>query len=126
MVSTVPRIRARFKLPQLLQPCKYFFHPTDPAIGLCSCANVLKEQSFGHRAVIAVEWSDFDMGNGLYDFAITDNTLQPWINAGKKVNLVLHNTSYGSSFCPGTGVGSNGTVASNCAVPGWMGTALGQ
>jgi hypothetical protein len=77
-------------------------------------------------AVIAVEWSDFDMGNGLYDFTITDNTLQPWINAGKKVNLVLHNTSYGSSFCPGTGVGSNGTVASNCAVPRWMWTALGR
>jgi hypothetical protein len=77
-------------------------------------------------AVIAVEWSDFDLGNGRYDFTMIDNTLQPWINAGKKVNLVLHNTSYGSSFCPGSGAGSKGTVASNCAVPGWMWTALAQ
>ena len=77
-------------------------------------------------AVIAVEWSDFDLGNGRYDFTITDKPLQPWVSAGKQVNLVFHNTSYGSSFCPAAGVGSKKTVASNCAVPGWMWTVLGQ
>lgn len=77
-------------------------------------------------AVFAVSWSDFDKGNGVYDFSITDAAIQPWINANKKVNLTLQNTTYGGSSCPGSGSNSNGSVGSNCAMPPWMWTLLGQ
>jgi hypothetical protein len=82
--------------------------------------------------VIDVDWSDFDIGNATagthtnYDFTITDTAIQPWIQAGKTVNLVLQNTTYGGSGCPQTGIGSNGSVGSNCAMPPWMWTALSQ
>jgi hypothetical protein len=85
-----------------------------------------------HGVVINVPWSDFDLGNTAagthtsYSFTITDALIQPWIAAGKTVNLVLQNTSYGSTSCPVTGSGSNGTVGSNCAMPGWMWTALSK
>jgi hypothetical protein len=82
-------------------------------------------------AVIDVDWSDFDIGNttagthATYDFTIPDAVIQPWIAAGKKVNLVFQNTTYaGTSTCPTTGTGSNGSVGSNCAMPPWMWTAL--
>ena len=82
--------------------------------------------------VIDLDWSDFDIGNsgntahGSYDFAsITDPALQPWIGTGKTINLVLQNTTYGGGTgCPGRGIGTNGTVGSNCAMPGWMWTVL--
>jgi hypothetical protein len=81
--------------------------------------------------VIDVDWSDIDMGNSVagthtnYSFAITDAAIQPWIVAGKTVNLVFQNSTYGGgSNCPGTGIGSNGSVGSNCAIPPWMWTAL--
>jgi hypothetical protein len=81
--------------------------------------------------VIDVDWSDIDIGNSVagthtnYSFAITDAAIQPWIVAGKTVNLVFQNSTYGGgSNCPGTGIGSNGSVGSNCAIPPWMWTAL--
>ena len=82
--------------------------------------------------VIDVDWSDFDIGDATagthsnYDFTITDTAIQPWISAGKTVNLVLQNTTYGGSGCPQTGIGSNGSVGSNCAMPPWMWTVLTQ
>jgi hypothetical protein len=83
--------------------------------------------------VIDVDWSDFDIGGASagthtnYDFTITDAAIQPWIQAGKTVNLVLQNTTYGGgSGCPSSGIGSNGNVGSNCAMPPWMWTALSQ
>ena len=75
-------------------------------------------------AVIDVDWSDFDLGGGQYDWTITDAAIQPWISAGKKVNLVLQNTTYGGNNCPNSGIGSNGNVGSNCAMPPWMWTVL--
>jgi hypothetical protein len=84
-------------------------------------------------AVIDVDWSDFDIGSTSagthtsYDFTIPDTAIQPWIAAGKKVNLVFQSTTYGGgSNCPSMGTGSNGNVGSNCAMPPWMWTVLAQ
>ena len=84
-------------------------------------------------AVIDVDWSDIDIGNSstgahtAYDFTISDAAIQPWIAAGKKVNLVFQSTTYsGGSNCPSMGTGSNGNVGSNCAMPPWMWTLLAQ
>jgi hypothetical protein len=82
--------------------------------------------------LISVEWSDFDLGsNGAhssYDFSptsITETAIQPWVSAGKKVNLVLQDTTYGGSgTCPNNGIGSNGNVGNDCAMPAWMWTVL--
>jgi hypothetical protein len=81
--------------------------------------------------VISAEWSDFDLGNvsagthSSYDFSITDNIASGWINAGKRVNIVLQDTTYGGSGnCPSGGTGSNGNEGSNCAIPAWMWTVL--
>ena len=82
-------------------------------------------------AVIDVDWSDMDLGNtsagthASYDFTITDAAIQPWIAAGKTVNLVFQNTTYGGgNNCPSTGIGSNGSIGNNCAMPPWMWTVL--
>jgi hypothetical protein len=81
--------------------------------------------------VIDVDWSDMDIGNATagthttYDFTISDTAIQPWIAAGKKVNLVFQSTTYGGGAnCPNTGIGSNGSVGNNCAMPPWMWTVL--
>jgi hypothetical protein len=81
--------------------------------------------------VISAEWSDFDLGDATsgthtsYDFSITNGVMQPWIQAGKTVNLVLQDTTYGGSGnCPNSGIGSNGNVGSDCAMPAWMWTVL--
>jgi hypothetical protein len=81
--------------------------------------------------VIDVDWSDMDLGNTTagthtsYDFTISDAAIQPWIAAGKTVNLVFQNTTYGGgNNCPATGIGSNGSVGNNCAMPPWMWTVL--
>ena len=81
--------------------------------------------------VIDVDWSDIDIGDTSagthtsYDFSISDAAIQPWINAGKTVNLVFQSTTYGGSGnCPNNGIGSNGNVNSNCAMPPWMWTVL--
>jgi hypothetical protein len=83
--------------------------------------------------VIDVDWSDMDIGDGTagthsnYDFTISDAAIQPWIAAGKKVNLVFQNTTYGGgNTCPANGIGSNGNVASNCAMPPWIWTVLSK
>jgi len=77
-------------------------------------------------AVISVDWSDIEPSQGNFDFqTITDATIAPWINAGKQVNLVFQNTTYGGSGnCPNSGIGSKGNVGSNCAMPQWMWTVL--
>ena len=82
-------------------------------------------------AVISAEWSDFDIGtsdntaHSTYDFSITDGIMQPWIQAGKKVSLVLQDTTYGGGgSCPMTGIGSNGSAGNNCAMPPYMWNVL--
>ncbi len=81
--------------------------------------------------VVDVDWSDFDLpngsnnGHGSYSFSVSDSTVGAWSFPPKKVNLVLQNTTYGGSgSCPVSGTGSNGNVASNCAMPAWMWTVL--
>ena len=82
-------------------------------------------------AAIDVDWSDFDLGDAAtgthtnYDFTITDASIQPWVSAGKKVNLILQTTTYGGTSCPSSEmIGSNGNVVSNCAIPPWIWTVL--
>ncbi len=102
-----------------------FTNPTNPDV----LTNVRPQKSVT-AAVIDVDWSDFDLGNATtgthtnYDFTITDASIQPWVSAGKKVNLILQNTTYGGTSCPSSGIGSNGNVGSNCAIPPWMWTVL--
>lgn len=79
--------------------------------------------------VLSVDWSDFDPGNGNtsgnYDWTITDAEINLYAALGIKVNVVLQNSTYGGSTCPTNGgVGSNGNVGNNCAMPPWMWTAL--
>jgi hypothetical protein len=80
--------------------------------------------------VLDVDWSDFDLGNGNasgnYNWGITDSSISGWlaVNPNLKINLVLQNTTYGGSGCPSGGIGSNGNVGSNCAMPAWMWTVL--
>lgn len=83
--------------------------------------------------VVDIDWSDFQPNDATDppDWTITDGTngtngsVSTWIATGKTVNLVLQNTTYGGSgSCPSTGIGSNGNVASNCAMPQWMWTVL--
>jgi hypothetical protein len=77
--------------------------------------------------VIDVDWSDFQPNNGTdaADWTITEAAVAQWATNGKKVALVLQNTTYGGSgSCPSGGIGSNGNVASNCAMPAWMWTVL--
>jgi hypothetical protein len=78
-------------------------------------------------AVISVNWSDIEPNTaGTFDFTITDNAIAPWIAAGKKVNLVLQNSTYGGDACGVNGpIGSNGVAGTgNCAMPSWMWTVL--
>jgi len=97
-----------------------FADPDNPDV-----LNNVIHQSTVTGAAIDVEWSDFDLGNGNYDFTITDPSIQTWVSAGKKVSLILQNTTYGGSGCPSSGmIGSNGNVGSNCAMPPWMWTVL--
>ena len=81
--------------------------------------------------VISAEWSDFDLGDATagthssYNFTITDAVASDWMSAGKRVNIVLQDTTYGGSGnCPNSGIGSNGNTGNNCAMPAWMWTVL--
>jgi len=78
--------------------------------------------------VLNVDWSDFQPNDAnSFDWTITDNSITSWLSAGaKSVNLVLDNTTDGSSTdCSAKQIGSNGSSASgNCAMPQWMWTVL--
>src|SRR5579859_3014185 len=107
------------------------FPPSNPfATDYTAVQTYLMGNPYVSGVVISVDWSDFDIGNvdsgthTRYDFALPDALIDPWVKAGKTVNLTLQNTTYGGSGCPQSGGGSYGTVGSNCAMPGWMWTAL--
>src|SRR5258708_14156937 len=76
-------------------------------------------------ATVAIEWSSADNGSGTYDWTYADNQLQPWANAGKKVNFVVWpNADSSATTCNSVGqFGQNGT--GNCAIPAYVWTALG-
>ncbi len=83
-------------------------------------------------AIISVDWSDFDLGDGgvhtAYDFTITDNQVNPWLAAGKRVGLAVSTLPYAviDDCHNGTGaIGSNGvTNSGNCELPPWVWNAL--
>jgi hypothetical protein len=92
--------------------------------------NVIASQSsIVTGVVLDVDWSDFDPGNGTtsgnYDWTITDAEINLYAAMGVKVNVVLQNSTYGGTTnCSGSGVGSNGSVGNNCAMPAWVWTVL--
>jgi hypothetical protein len=92
--------------------------------------NVIASQSnIVTGVVLDVDWSDFDLGNGTtsgnYDWTITDAEINLYAAMGVKVNIVLQNSTYGGTTnCPNSGVGSNGSVGNNCAMPAWVWTVL--
>jgi len=94
----------------------------DPHYG--DIASVLYNNSTVTGATIAVEWSSADNGTGTYDWTYADTQIQPWVNAGKKANLVFWaNADSSSSICNSAGqFGQNGT--GNCAIPAYVWTAL--
>jgi hypothetical protein len=99
-----------------------FPDPTNPDI-----ATYLMTNPAVTGAVISVDWSDIEPNAaGSFDWTITDATIAPWIAAGKKVNLVLQNLTYGGAeTCPSSGNGSHGVAGTdNCAMPAWMWTVL--
>jgi hypothetical protein len=75
--------------------------------------------------VVSIDWSDFDLGGGQYNFSIPDAEVALYSGSGKAINLVLQNTTYGGSTCASSGTGSNGqSGVGNCAMPPYMWTAL--
>lgn len=100
------------------------FPPQSTGTDYSAVQNYLMNNPDVTGAVISVEWSDIEPSQGSFNFAITDAVIAPWIAAGKQVNLVFENTTYGGNGCPPSGIGSNGNVGSNCAMPSWMWTAL--
>jgi hypothetical protein len=77
-------------------------------------------------ATIAIEWGGSDPGGGQYDWSYPDSQIRPWIQAGKKVNLVIWAIADNSSTkCGPEGqYGLSGT--GNCAVPSYVWNALGS
>ena len=81
-------------------------------------------------ATIAIEWAGSDQGPSKganqYDWTYPDATIQPWISAGKKVNLVVWaNADNSNTTCgPEAPYGVDGT--GNCAIPAYVWTALGS
>jgi hypothetical protein len=76
-------------------------------------------------ATIAIEWGGSDAGGGQYDWSYPDAQIQPWIQAGKKANLVVWAIADNSSnTCGPEGrYGQSGT--GNCAIPSYVWNTLG-
>src|SRR5258708_1758427 len=76
-------------------------------------------------ASFQVQWSNVDQGPSApqqYDFTFVDNEIQPWISAGKKVNLIVWaNADSSNNTCTNGGQNNTG----NCAIPAYVWTALG-
>jgi hypothetical protein len=111
--------------PSLATGVQVLFPPAQGAPGYSSVQTHLMTNAAVAGAVINVDWSDFDLGNGQYDFSIPDAAIAPWESAGKKVALVIQNTPYGGDKCPSMGMGSRGVDSiGNCSLPPWVWTAL--
>jgi len=76
-------------------------------------------------ASFQVQWSNVDQGPSApqqYDFSFVDNEIQPWISAGKKVNLIVWaNADSSNNTCTNGGQNNTG----NCAIPAYVWTGLG-
>lgn len=77
-------------------------------------------------ATVAIEWGGSDPGGGQYDWSYPDSQIQPWIQAGKKANLVVWAVADNSSTScgPEGRYGQSGT--GNCAIPSYVWNALGS
>lgn len=77
-----------------------------------------------------VEWSSIDQGPSAganqYNWVYTDGLIQPWILAGRKVNIIFWaNSDNPTTTCVGNNwsqYGADGT--GNCAIPSYVWTAL--
>lgn len=95
----------------------------------------LMSNSIVAGANFSVNWSDVDQGPGAspqYVWDTIDSRLQPWIAAGKKVNLIVWPVSYGSpnAATPAyvmNNLGSSNTVSCNGeTIPNYFNSAFLQ
>lgn len=81
-------------------------------------------------ATFQVEWSSIDAdGNpNNYTWSYTDSLIQPWIAAGRKINLVIWaNSDSATTTCVGNPWSQHGQDnTGNCAIPAYVWTALGS
>jgi hypothetical protein len=88
------------KLPNQPPQMNVLFPPTTGPQAQ-AVAKYLMTNPVVNGAVIAVNWSDCDKGNGQYDFTIPDAALAPWRAAHKTVNLVIWAVSDSASGAVG-------------------------
>ncbi len=81
-------------------------------------------------ATIAIEWAGSDQGPSAganqYDWTYPDAQIQPWIGAGKKVNLVVWANSDSANNSCGPEAQYGTSNIGNCALPTYIWTALGS
>lgn len=77
-------------------------------------------------ATIVLQWSavDKDGNPNDYDWSYVDGQIQPWIQVGKKVNLVIWANSDGSADICGTPGQFGLDGVGNCAIPNYVWVAL--
>jgi uncharacterized membrane protein len=79
---------------------------------------------------IGIEWAGSDQGpsagSSQYDWSYPDSQMQAWVQAGKKVNIVVSaNADSGSDTCgPESQYGTDNI--GNCAIPTYVWSALGS
>jgi len=67
-----------------------FFAPTSPDQPYYQdIQNYLLKNEFVSGGGVAVQWSDIDSGNGVYDFTIPDAAAKMWTDTGKKIYLYV-------------------------------------
>lgn len=81
-------------------------------------------------ATIGIEWGGSDQGpsagSSQYDWTYPDAQMQPWVQAGKKVNFVVWaNADNSKNACGPEGQYGTNNIG-NCAIPTYVWTALGS
>jgi uncharacterized membrane protein len=101
---------------------------SDPYFG--DIATYLFTNNVVNGATIAIEWSGSDQGPSAgadqYNWTYPDGQMQPWIQAGKKVNLVIWAVADNSNNQCGPEAQYGSANIGNCAVPAYVWTAMGS
>jgi hypothetical protein len=77
-------------------------------------------------ATIAIEWAGSDPGTGQYDWSYPDSQIRPWIQAGKRANLVVWAVADNSADACGAEGQFGQSGIGNCAIPAYVWNALGS
>jgi uncharacterized protein (TIGR03437 family) len=64
-----------------------------PGANPAPITNYIQKQPTVCGGNLYVVWNKVDQGNGNYDWSSVDSLMAPWVNAGKKVNLVVWGVS---------------------------------